>query len=688
MTGPTEQDTHMKPLMQSLAILTALAPAASGQAGRAMTIHDLLVAVRVAEPQLSPDGRTVAYVRTTTDLAKNARNAEIWVVPADGSGPAKGLIVGEKAGSAPRWSPDGKHLAFISSRDGDAQVYVADADGGNIRKITTLSGGVQAPMVWSPDGTMLAFVSDVYPECADDACNRARREAADKDPVKVHVLTRLLYRHWDSWRENIRHHVFAADVAGGPARDLTPGDFDAPPGQQEDDAIRFTPDSKSLAFVSNHEGDDREAWTTNNDIWTVPTTGGAATRVTANPAAVGHPVFTRDGKLMIVSAQRRPGFESDRHYLDIYDRATGAKHTLFETPDLSVGDFTLSPDERSIYFIATHNGTDNLYVVPLAGGTPTLVLNGGGISAVSVGATSLVFLSSTMTMPAEIFHLPIAGGPPARLTHENDAWLGEVAAKAPESMTTLGAAGAQVQYWVLKPPGFDASRKYPVVFLIHGGPQGDWGDAWSYRWNPALWAAQGWIVVAPNPRGSTGFGQQFVDEISQDWGGKVMDDLNAVFDAAVKLPYVDASRQGIAGASYGGYAVDWIIGHTNRFKAAVSHDGVFNMESMSLTTEELWFSEWEAGGEATSAAARANFAKWSPHHFAANIKTPTLVITNELDFRVPVDQGLQLFTALRRNGVPSKALVFPDEGHWVLKPLNSQRWHEEVFAWMKKYLGS
>jgi dipeptidyl aminopeptidase/acylaminoacyl peptidase len=243
-----------------------------------------------------------------------------------------------------------------------------------------------------------------------------------------------------------------------------------------------------------------------------------------------------------------------------------------------------------------------------------------------------------------------------------------------------------VQYWIVKPPSFDATKKYPVVFLIHGGPQGDWGDGWSYRWNPSLWAAQGWVVIAPNPRGSTGFGQKFVDEISQDWGGKVMMDLSAVFDDAVKLPYVDATRQGIAGASYGGYAVDWIIGHTDRFKAAVTHDGVFNMESMSLATEELWFSEWEAGGAATSQAARANFAKWSPHLFAQNIKTPTLVITNELDFRVPVDQGLQLFTALRRNGVPSEALVFPDEGHWVLKPLNSQLWHERVFDWMKRYL--
>jgi dipeptidyl aminopeptidase/acylaminoacyl peptidase len=243
-----------------------------------------------------------------------------------------------------------------------------------------------------------------------------------------------------------------------------------------------------------------------------------------------------------------------------------------------------------------------------------------------------------------------------------------------------------VQYWLLKPPNFDPSKTYPVVFLIHGGPQGDWPDGWSNRWNPSLWAAQGWIVAAPNPRGSTGFGQQFVDEISQDWCGKVMTDLDAVFNAVAKSPNVDSTRMGIAGASYGGYAVDWLIGHTNRFKAAVSHDGVFNLESMSLATEELWFTDWEFGGPPWGATARENFARCSPHLSANKITTPTLVITNEQDFRVPLDQGLQLFTALRRSGVPSEGLVFENEGHWVLSPLDSKRWHETVFSWMRKYL--
>src|SRR4029079_5527522 len=296
-----------------------------------------------------------------------------------------------------------------------------------------------------------------------------------------------------------------------------------------------------------------------------------------------------------------------------------------------------------------------------------------------------VFSKATLTSPAELFSMD-RSHVPRQLTHENDACLKDVRCEKTESLTVPGAGGTPIQYWLIKPPGFDPSRKYPVVFLIHGGPQGAWDDAWSSRWNPALWAAQGWVVAAPNPRGSFGFGQKFVDEITQDWGGKAMLDLDAVFDAVVKLPYVDAARQGVAGASYGGYAVNWLITHTDRFKAAVSHDGVFNLESMALATEEGWFTNWEFGGPPWSGTAKEQFAKYSPHRYAGNIKTPTLVITNQLDYRVPVDQGLQLFTALRLRGVPSEALVFEDEGHWVLKALNSKRWHETVFGWMKKYL--
>jgi dipeptidyl aminopeptidase/acylaminoacyl peptidase len=659
-------------LLVATALLSLASPAL---AQRPMTVEDLLGGVRIADPQVSPDGKWVAFVRTTTDVASGARNADIWVVAADGASAPKLLIGGDKSENTPRWAPDGKRLAFISTRDGAANLYLADADGGNVRALTKLPEGAQPPVVFSPDGSTIAFVSDV--------------KQGPAPAGQVHRVTRLLYRHWDEWRENTRHHVFVVPTAGGEPRDLTPGDFDSPPGQQEDAAITFTPDSKQVVFVSNRDGADKEAWSTNNDVWSVPVSGGTAKKLTPNPAADAQPAFTADGKHLVVRAQRRPGFESDRSYLDVYDTTTWTKRTVFEAPDLSVSDFTLSKD-GTIYFTASSKGTDNLYRVPLNGGTPVELQHGGSIGGLTLGDAMIAFTRSTLTAPPDLWSMRLDGVSKnhTQLTRENDSWLKGVQFEKPESLTVAGAGGAPIQYWLIRPPAFDPAKKYPVVFLIHGGPQGAWNDAWSTRWNPSLWAAQGWVVAAPNPRGSTGFGQKFVDEISQDWAGKVMIDLQAVFSAVRKLPYVDTARQGVAGASYGGYAVNWLISRPNAFKAAVSHDGVFNLESMAFATEELWFTDWEFGGPPTSAKARAQFAKWSPHRFAENIKTPTLVITNELDFRVPVDQGLQLFTALRRNGTPSEMLVFSDEGHWVLKAQNSRTWHEAVFNWLRKYLAN
>jgi dipeptidyl aminopeptidase/acylaminoacyl peptidase len=513
------------------------------------------------------------------------------------------------------------------------------------------------------------------------------REAQEKDPVKVRVLTGLPFRHWDEWRNNVRHHIFVTDIDTGETRDVTPGDFDSPPHFYEDAGITFSPDSRSVAFVSNREGHDKEMMGTNHDVWVVPVSGGDAKRITTNPAADDQPTYSPDGKLLAIRSQRRAGFESDRWYLDLYDQTTGMKRTLFETPDLSVEDFIFSADGRSIFFTTNEKGLVNLYSIAVSGGAPKLVAKGGTISQMHAAPDFVVFAKSTLTSPVDLFRVSIDGNSQKRLTDENAGWLNQVNAPQFESMTVSGAGGTPIQYWLLKPPNFDPAKKYPTVFMLHGGPQGAWEDGWSFRWNPALWAAQGWVIAAPNPRGSFGFGQKFVDDISQDWCGKVMTDLTAVFDAVTKLPYVDPQRTAVAGASYGGYAVDWLITHTDRFKTAVTHDGVFNLETMSLESEELWFTDWESGGPPWSPAARKHFARCSPHLSAANIKTPTLVITNEQDFRVPLDQGLQLFTALRRNGVVSETLVFPDEGHWVLGALNSKRWHETVFGWIKKYIG-
>lgn len=668
-------------------VVSAASQPASNTTGRAMTIDDLIGAVRVTDPQLSPDGSRVIFVRTTTDLKTGERNADLWTVPADASEQPKELIGGGKSDNTPRFSRDGRAIAFISTRDGAPQVYLADAKGGNIRRLTNLSMGVQPPLVFSPDGSRIAVVSDVYPECSDESCNKRRNEEAEKNPVKVHHLTRLLYRHWDEWRENIRHHIFVADVESRQAVDVTPGDFDSPPVQQEDGAVAFSPDGREIAFASNREGGDREAWTTNHDVWVVPAAGGNVKKITANPASDLQPVFSPDGRTLFVRAQRRPGFESDRWYLDAYDRSTGTKRTVFASPDISPTDYALSPDGSTIWFTAARQAQTDLFAVPSAGGTPTRVSAGSGSVSTPVPGNSFVIVSrSSLTSPAELVRVSTDGKSTTPLTHENAPWLKDVRFSHPESLTTTSVTGHRIQYWLIKPPQFDASKKYPVVLLLHGGPQGSWDDAWSSRWNPSLWAAQGWVIAAPNPPGSFGFGQPFVDEISGDWGGKVMTDIDAVVNDVAKMPFTDSQRMGIAGASYGGYAVNWILGHTNRFKAAVTHDGVFNLESMTLATEELWFPDWEFGGAPWTPKARAQFAKWSPHLFAQNIRTPTLIITNERDFRVPVDQGLQMFTVLRRNGVPSEALVFPDEGHWVLKALNSRAWHEAVFGWLKKYL--
>ena len=668
-----------------LAFSTLLPTIVAAQSARPFALNDLLGAVRLSDPQLAPDGSRVLFTRTTTVVATGKRNADIWSVPSNGSAPASLFIGGDKSENTPRFSANGQRLVFISTRDGAPQVYLTGADGATPKRVTTVSGGVQAPLIISNDGKRIAYVADVYPQCADDACNARTRDAIEKDPVKMRRLTSLPYRHWDEWREAIRHHVFVTDLESGATRDVTPGDYDAPQHNYEDNGFAFSPDGLTLAFSSNREGRDKEMSSTNRDVWLVPVSGGALRQLTKNPAADEQPVFSPDGRTIAVRAQRRAGNEADRWYLDLYDMATGTRKTLFPTIDMSVNDFRYAADGRSIWFTAGDHAFTNLYSVAIDGGAPKLVAKGGTITQFALGTAFAVVAKSSLTSPTDLYRVS-ADGTIKPLTSDNATWLAQVQMPQVSSEKVAGALGTPIQYWLLKPPGFTQTKKYPVVFLIHGGPQSDWADSWSTRWNPALWASQGWVVIAPNPRGSTSFGQKFVDDISQDWCGKVMTDLNAVFGAVEKMPFVDAKRMGIAGASYGGYAVDWIIAHDNRFKSAITHDGVFNLESMALTTEELWFSDHEFGGAAWTPKARANFAKCSPHLFAQNIKTPTLVITNEQDFRVPVDQGLQMFTVLRRTGVPSEALSFPDEGHWVLGTLNSKRWHESVFSWMTKYL--
>jgi dipeptidyl aminopeptidase/acylaminoacyl peptidase len=655
---------------------------------RRFTIDDLLQVHRVGDPQVSPKGDLVAFTITDVDRAANKSTTQIYVVPL-GGGETRQLTNDEHSSASPRWSPDGEKLAFISARDGESQIWTIDVSSGALKKITSISTGAGDP-VWSPDGKLLAFVSDVYPECKDDACNKRRAEEVAQNKVKAHVAERLLYRHWKSWKDGLRSHVFVVSAGGGEARDLTPGDYDAPPfslGGMTDYA--FSPDSKDLAFTSNH--DKVEAISTNADIWLVSVRGGAARNITAaNHGYDGSPRFSPDGKYIAYRSQVTPGYESDRFRLMLLDHKSGRAQSITETLDSNVDEFTFAADSKWIYLGAENRGREPVYSVSTSGGPVKKVIAEGfnGDLNVTTDGSTLVFSRSSMTKPSEIYRANADGSSVTALTTTNDAQLAPFNLKSAEEVTWIGAAGAKVAGWIVKPANFNERKKYPLAVLIHGGPQGAWNDNWGYRWNPQIFANAGYVVFMPNPRGSTGYGQQFVSEISGDWGGKVFIDIKNGVAQTAALPYIDKSRIGAAGASYGGYMVDWIEGHNNdprfHFKVLVSHDGVYNLTSMYGATEELWFTDWEFKG--TPWTNPAMYDRWSPHKFVLNFKTPILIITNGLDYRVPEGEGLQLFTAVQRMGVESKLVDFPDEGHWVGKPQNSAFWYNTVIGWLDKHL--
>ncbi len=654
---------------------------------RRLTIDELLKVRRVSDPQVSPKGDLVAFTITEMDKAANKGTTQIYLVPLSG-GEMRQVTNDQQSSTTPRWSPDGEKLAFVSARDGE--IWTIDVSSGTLKKITSISTGAGDP-VWSPDGRWLAFVSDIYPECRDDACNRRRADEVAQNKVKAHVADRLLYRHWKAWKDGMRTHVFVVSSAGGEARDVTPGDYDAPPfslGGPTDYA--FSPDSSELAFTSNH--DKVEATSTNADVWLVSVKGGAAKNITsANPGYDGSPQFSPDGKYIAYRSQVTPGYESDRFRLMLFDRKTSRAVSISESLDSNVDEFTFTPDGKTVYLTAEERGRAPIYTLAITGGPVKKIIGDGGahgdIHLTKDGGT-LVFSRSSMSKPAEIFRASADGSGVTALTTTNDSFISSFNLKAAEEVTWTGGIGTKVAGWIVKPANFNPRRKYPLVVLIHGGPQGAWNDNWGYRWNPQIYAHHGYVAFLPNPRGSTGYGQRFVAEISGDWGGKVFTDISNGVAMVANLPYVDKTRIAAAGASYGGYMVNWIEGHNNdprfRYKVLVSHDGVYNLTAMYGATEELWFPEWEFKG--TPWTNKPMYERWSPHNFVQNFKTPILVITNTLDYRVPETEGLQMFTAVQRMGVESKLMDFPDEGHWVQKPANSAFWHKTVLDWLDKYL--
>jgi len=662
---------------------------AQEQPRRAITFEDLISMHRVSDPQISPEGKWIAYSVSTPDLAANRSVKNIWIVPAAG-GDSRQLTQGG-TDERPRWSPDGKKIAFLSSRGGTPEVYEVGLEGGDAVRVTSISTGADDEL-WSPDGKWIAFVSRVYPSCKTDACNAERDAEVDSSKVKAMTYEDLLYRHWTDWWDGKRSHLFVVSAEGGTALDLTPGaNYDVPPfNLGEPEAISFSPDSKELCFTANTDKDAAES--TNGDLFTVPVSGTSEPeRITTNKGNDWGPAYSPDGKWIAYRAQFTPGYESDRWRLMLYDRQNRKHLNLSENFDRNVESIAWAPDSQTIYFQAEDKAEMPLYTISTKPGSEPKVLLPQSFNSefsLSTDGKMLALAQSSASAPTEIYTARADGTGVKQLTHQDDAILAKLDLPPAEPFWFEGAEKTKVEGLLLKPPHFDATKKYPLLLLIHGGPQGAWDDNWGYRWNPQVMAAPGYVTLMINPRGSTGYGQKFVEEISKDWGGKVYEDLMDGVDAALeKFPFIDGSRMAAAGGSYGGYMVDWIATHNGRFKCLISHAGPYDEVAMYGATEELWFMNWEFGGPPWSHPDL--YKKWSPNEYAEELgkyKTPTLVIGGEHDFRVPYTQDLEFFTALQVQGVPSKLMIFPDEGHWVLKPQNSQLWYKTFSGWLAEYL--
>lgn len=674
------------------AILLALVVASLGGVARAQkqafAIEDLYRLKTAADIQLSPDGKSVAYVVTASDLPRAKRSSHIWIMDVDGRN-ARQVTHGEKGSeSAPRFSPDGKWLSFIASRDGNSNLYLLPLAGGEARQLTSISTGVADP-VWSPDGKFIALSSDVYPECAaNDNCNRKIADRWGSGSLKAHMADELLYRHWTEWKDGKRTHILLLNVPGGQIRDLTPGDFDSPPFQLGGAVpYDFSPDSSELVFVSNRSAD--QASSTNSDLWllSLKDENAAPRNITSsNPAFDGSPKYSDDGKYIAYRMQKQPGYESDLFRLAIYDRSGGKSSVLTESYQNWIDDFKWSSDSKALYFTGPLEGINPIHRIDLASKNIAKVFADKTIDEFELlpNDAGLVYSMRSVGEPTEIYRASLSGNKGSagsRLSHLNDEVASQVDIRPAESIWVDGADGKKVHVFVVKPHNFDPTKKYPLILNVHGGPQSQWADSFRGDWQ--VYPGSGYVVAFPNPHGSVGYGQDYTAAISGDWAGKVYEDVMKVADALEKLPYVDSNRMGMMGWSYGGYVMMWAEGHTTRFKAIASMMGLYDLRSFFGATEELWFPEWEFKGQPWNSEL---YERSSPSNSAANFKTPCLVITGERDYRVPYTQSLQFFTALQKMKVPSRLIVYSNAGHWP-------SWYEMTLyytahlEWFNKYLG-